>query len=136
MELNENAPKLSYNVHFKTPGKVKVQLHFSPTIHYSIREGMYYGLSFDNESPVKVNYASDPVIFDYNGKVTKNWDKNVTDNIKVITTEFKIDKAGNHTLNYYRMDEGLVLQKIIIETEISELKPTLLGPAESINIKN
>lgn len=136
VELNENSPKLSYNVHFKNTGTVKVQLHFSPTINYSTREGMYYGLSFDKESPTKVNYASDPVIFDYNGKVTKNWDKNVTDNIKVITTEFKIDKAGNHTLNYYRMDEGLVLQKIIIETEKSELKPTLLGPPESSNLKN
>lgn len=135
VELNENSPKLSYNVHFKNTGTVKVHLHFSPTIHYSTREGMYYGLSFDNESPTKVNYASDPIIFDYNGKVTKNWDKNVTNNIKVITTEFKIDQAGNHTLNYYRMDEGLVLQKIIIETEKSELKPTLLGPAESSNIK-
>lgn len=135
VQLNENSPKLSYNVHFKNTGTVKVQLHFSPTINYSTREGIYYGLSFDNESPTKVNYASDPVIFDYNGKVTKNWDKNVTDNIKVITTEFKIDKAGNHTLNYYRMDEGLVLQKIIIETEKSELQPSLLGPAESSNIK-
>ncbi|MFA9192637.1 glycosyl hydrolase 115 family protein [Flavobacterium sp. FZUC8N2.13] len=136
VELNENAPKLSYNVHFKNTGTVKVHLHFSPTINYTTREGMYYGLSFDNESPTQVNYASDPIIFDYNGKVTKNWDKNVRDNIKVITTEFKIDKAGNHTLNYYRMDEGLVLQKIIIETEKSELKPTLLGPPESSNLKN
>ncbi|HEX9152112.1 MAG TPA: glycosyl hydrolase 115 family protein, partial [Flavobacterium sp.] len=136
VELKENSPKLSYNVHFQNKGTVKVHLYFSPTINYSTREGMYFGLSFDNESPIKVNYASDPIIFDYNGKVTKNWDKNVTDNIKIITTEFKIDKAGNHTLNYYRVDEGLVLQKIIIETEKSELKTNNLGPAESSEIKN
>ena len=136
IELNENSPKLSYDVNFKNAGTVKVHLHFSPTINYSTRAGMYYGLSFDNEKAVNVNYASDPIIFDYNGKVTKNWDKDVTENIKVITTELKIDKPGNHTLNYYRVDEGLVLQKIIIETEKSELKTTKLGPPESSNIKN
>lgn len=77
---------------------------------------MYFGLSFDKENPVKVNYDSAPNIFDYNGRVPKNWDKNVAHNIKISTDEFKIDTKGSHTLNYFRIDEGLVLQKIIIET--------------------
>jgi hypothetical protein len=134
--LNANSPKLSYKVNFKKTGTVKVHLYFSPTINYSTREGFYYGLSFDNENPVKINYSSEPNIFDYNGKVPKYWDKNVSESIKIITTEFNISTTGNHTLNYYRVDEGLVLQKIIIETEKSELKTTYLGPPESSNIKN
>ncbi|TDD99515.1 glycosyl hydrolase 115 family protein [Flavobacterium cellulosilyticum] len=136
VELNANSPKLSYNVNFKNTGTVKVSMYFSPTINYSTREGMYFGLSFDKENPVKVNYDSDPYIFDYNGKVPKYWDKNVSESIKVVTTEFKIATPGNHILNYYRIDEGLVLQKIIIETEKSELKKTNLGPPENFNIKN
>ncbi|MGM8362460.1 glycosyl hydrolase 115 family protein [Flavobacterium sp. ARAG 55.4] len=133
--LTENSPKLSYNVNFQKAGKVKVHLYFSPTINYSTREGFYYGLSFDNEKPSQINYASEPNIFDYNGKVPKFWDKNVSDNIKVITTEFDIQE-GNHILNYFRIDEGLVLQKIIIETEESNLKQSYLGPPQSLNIKN
>ncbi|MFI1744889.1 glycosyl hydrolase 115 family protein [Thalassobellus sediminis] len=129
--LNENAPKLSYNVNFQTIGTVKVHMYFSPTINYANREGLYYGLSFDKEKPIQINYDSDPNIFNYNGKVPSNWHTNVSDKIKVITTEFEIDKAGNHTLNYYRVDEGLVLQKIIIETESSHLKDTYLGPKQS-----
>jgi len=136
VELNENSPKLSYDVNFENTGTVKVHLYFSPTINYSTREGMYFGLSFDKDSLVKVNYDSDPNIFDYNGNVPKNWDKNVADNIKIITTEFTINSTGNHTLNYFRVDEGLVLQKIIIETEKSELIKTNLGPPENFNIKN
>lgn len=136
VELNKNSPKLSYNVNFKNKGKVKVHMYFSPTINYSIREGMYYGLSFDNESPTQVNYDSDPNVFNYNGKVPSNWESNVADNIKIITSEFQIIKAGNHILNYYRVDEGLVLQKIVIETSIGELKKTYLGPPESFNKKN
>jgi Glycosyl hydrolase family 115/Gylcosyl hydrolase family 115 C-terminal domain len=131
IELNENSPKLSYSVNIQNKGKVKIHMYFSPTINYSTREGMYFGLSFDNETPILVNYDSDPNIFNYNGKVPKNWDSNVGNNIKIITTEFEIDEPGNHTLNYYRVDEGLVLQRIIIETEASNLKETYLGPLES-----
>ena len=131
VELSKASPKLSYNVHFLTKGTVKVHTYFSPTINYATRNGMYFGLSFDNEIPTQVNYDSDPYIFNYNGKVPKNWDKNVSDHIKVITTEFQINEIGNHTLNYYRVDEGLVLQKIIIETETSNLKDSYLGPPQS-----
>ncbi len=129
--LTKKSPKLSYNVNFQNTGTVKVHLYFSPTINYSTRKGMYFGLSFDNEMLIQVNYDSDTYIFNYNGKVPKNWESNVADNIKIITAEFQIDKPGNHTLNYYRVDEGLVLQKIIIETENSHLKKSYLGPPES-----
>ncbi|HMC00785.1 MAG TPA: glycosyl hydrolase 115 family protein [Flavobacteriaceae bacterium] len=128
--LNTNSPKLSYNVYFQNKGKIKIHAYFSPTINYSTREGMYFGLSFDDENPIQVNYDSDSYIFNYNGKVPSNWHNNVADNIKIITKEFEIEKTGNHTLNYYRVDEGLVLQKIVIETGES-LPQTYLGPPES-----
>lgn len=131
VELTEQSPKLSYSVHFQNKGKVKVHLYFSPTINYATREGMLFGLSFDKEKPMQVNYDSDPNIFNYNGKVPKNWESDVANSIKIITTEFQINETGNHLLNYYRIDEGLVLQKIIIETEQSHLKETYLGPKQS-----
>lgn len=134
VELTKKSPRLTYNVNFQQKGKVKVHMYFSPTINYANRKGMYFGLSFDKQSPSLVNYDSDPNIFNYNGKVPKNWHNNVGDNIKVITTEFTIDKAGNHTLNYYRVDEGLVLQRIIIETETSTLNATYLGPPSSVKL--
>tara|TARA_R110000868_G_scaffold165961_1_gene399651 strand:+ start:1479 stop:4379 length:2901 start_codon:yes stop_codon:yes gene_type:complete len=129
--LTKNSSKLSYNVNFQTKGKVKVHLYFAPTINYATREGMYFGLSFDNENPVQINYDADPNIFNYNGKVPEHWHDNVSDHIKIITTEMDINEAGNHTLNYYRVDEGLVLQKIVIETKNSNLKETYLGPSQS-----
>ena len=134
VELSKKSPKLSYDLHFKNRGKIKVHFHFSPTINYSNREGMYFGLSLDKKAPTLENYDSDPNIFNYNGKVPKNWHHNVGDNIKVITSELYIEEAGNHTLNYFRIDEGLVLQKIIIETENSTLKHSYLGPSVSVSI--
>ena len=135
VSLTENSPKLSYNVHFQTKGKVKVHAYFSPTIKYSTREGMYFGLSFNDEKPKQVNYDSDPYIFNYNGKVPSQWGKNVAENIKIITTEFEITEAGNYTLNYFRVDEGLVLQKIVIETGENGLPESYLGPPQSESSK-
>jgi len=135
IELTENSPKLSYKVHFQNKRKVKIYAYFSPTINYSTREGMYFGLSIDDKKPILVNYDSDSLIFNYNGKVPSKWDSNVSDNIKIISTEMEIDGAGNHTLNYYRVDEGLVLQKIVIETKEGTLPKSYLGPPESDFIK-
>lgn len=131
IELNKKTPKLSYNVYFKNTGKIKVHTYFAPTLNYSTREGMYFGLSFDDEKPVKVNYDSDSSIFNYNGKVPANWHNNVSNSIKIISTEFEIKEAGNHTLNYFRVDEGLVLQKIVIETGENKLPDSYLGPPQS-----
>lgn len=129
--LDKNSPKLSYDVCFKNKGNIKVHAYFSPTINYSTREDMYFGLSIDSEKPTLVNYDSDPLIFNYNGKVPSKWHDNVADNIKIITTKFSIDKTGNHTLNYYRVDEGLVLQKIVIETGENGIPESYFGPPES-----
>ncbi|WP_291857294.1 hypothetical protein [Marinilabilia sp.] len=40
-----------------------------------------------------------------------------------------IQQAGNHTLRFYMVDPGLVLQKIVIDT--GGLKPSYLGSEES-----
>ena len=129
--LTANAPKLSYNIYLKHPGKIKVHMYFAPTINYTTREGMYFGVGMDQDTPQKINYDADPTIFNYNGKVPKHWGENVSDHIKIITTELEVNQPGNHTLNYYRVDEGLVLEKIVIETEKSQLKKSYLGPPES-----
>ncbi|GGD75647.1 glycosyl hydrolase 115 family protein [Maribacter cobaltidurans] len=134
VELTAKSPKLSYDIHLASAGKVKVQMLFSPTINYASRQGMYFGLSFDNQSPRLINYDADPTIFNYNGKVPENWHNDVGNNIKTITAEFDIEAPSNHTLNYFRVDEGLVLQRIIIETENSNLKESYLGPRESAKL--
>ena len=126
VDLSSNSPKLSYDVELQKTGKVIVSCYFSPTINYSTRKGFYYGLSFDSEDPIRVNYDNSPYIFNYNGRVSEDWHGNVWNNIKIVKTEMNIDKAGAHTLHFYRVDEGLVLQKIVIETK--EQGRSFLGP--------
>ena len=59
------------------------------------------------------------------------WNMEVSNNIKIVTTKFNINNPGEHTLKIWRIDPGVVLQKIVIKT--GEVAPGYLGPPESYN---
>jgi hypothetical protein len=71
---------------------------------------------------------------DLNSNVTEGdgqavWEKAVSDNIIVKTAMFNVSAAGAHTLKYWLVNPGVVLQKLVVET--SGAKATYLGPPES-----
>ena len=123
IEISEQSPRLEYDVHFFSKGNVKVYAYFSPTLNFTIRDGLKYGIAFDNEKPQIINFNQDDS--------EKNWTESVADNIKIITSSHTIEKAGNHVLKFYGIDPALVLQKIVIETEEGKILESYLGPPES-----
>ncbi|WP_343592136.1 glycosyl hydrolase 115 family protein, partial [Flavobacterium sp.] len=127
IEISEVSPRLEYNVHFFSKGKIKVNAYFSPTINFKIGNGLKYGIGFDDEEPQIMNLNTD--------SSEKAWAESVANNIKIITSPHKIEKAGNHVLKIYAIDPALVLQKIVIETEEGKILPSYLGPPESFRKK-
>ena len=123
IEISEQSPKLEYNVHFFSKGKIKVNAYFSPTINFKIGDGLKYGIAFDNEKPQIMNLNAD--------SSEKAWAESVANNIKMITSTHEIEKSGNHVLKIYAIDPALVLQKIVIETEKEKVLESNLGPPES-----
>ncbi|MFH6966542.1 glycosyl hydrolase 115 family protein [Flavobacterium sp. FlaQc-28] len=123
IEISEQSPRLEYNVHFFSKGKVKVYAYFSPTINFKIGEGLKYGIGFDNEKPQIMNLNAD--------SSEKAWAESVANNIKIITSTHEIENSGNHVLKIYAVDPALVLQKIVIETEEGKVLESYLGPPES-----
>lgn len=124
-KISEQSPRLEYDVHLFSKGKVKVHAYFSPTINFKSGNGLKYAMAFDNEKPQTINIHKD--------NSEKHWESSVANNIKILTSEHDIKNAGNHTLKFFMIDSGLVLQKIVIETE--NLKETYLGPPESAFVK-
>jgi hypothetical protein len=53
----------------------------------------------------------------------------VEDNARLISTKYKIGFKGKHTLKYWFVDPGIVLQKIVIDA--GGVRPSYLGPPES-----
>jgi hypothetical protein len=127
IEISEKSPRLEYELHFFSKGEIKVHAYFSPTINFSVHDGLKYGISFDNEKPQIMNLNAD--------SSDKNWNLSVADNIKIITSSHTIVNAGNHVLKFYGIDPALVLQKIVIETISGEISKSYLGPPESFKVK-
>lgn len=120
----ENSPRLEYVFHSQDTGTVKVNLFFSPTLNFN-NKGLRYAVSIDNQTPQIINMHADNSL--------KKWERWVSDNIAVLTTDHKISQPGKHVIKYWMVDPGVVLQKIVVD--FGGLRPTYLGPPESYRIK-
>jgi hypothetical protein len=116
-----NSPRLEYAVYLRDTGKFKIQVYLSPTLNYH-NDGLRYAISIDDESPQVINIHEG-----YNEKLWNQW---VADNIIVKTSNHYIKTAGNHTLKFWMVDAGVVLQKIVIDA--GGLKQSYLGPIETL----
>ncbi len=124
-----NSPHLDYKMYLFNSGKVKVKAYFSPTQNFHNTEGLHCGISFDNQQPQIINVHKNDTIPDW--KYPPEWNQAVMENIKILTSEHTIENPGEHTLKFWMVDPGLVLQKIVVETR--EIKPSYLGPSESFH---
>ncbi|QJR11209.1 hypothetical protein DSM104443_02282 [Usitatibacter rugosus] len=115
------AMRLDYDLHLFTAGEVTVHATLAPTQKFQPGEGLRFAVSFDDEPPQIVNMHVD--------ESRRYWDKTVADGVAVHVTKHVVAKPGAHTLKYWMLDPGLVLQKLIVDT--GGLQPSYLGPPES-----
>ena len=116
-----NSPHLEYNINLIDTGMVSVGAYISPTIDFSNTTGLHYAVSIDKERPQVININAD--------KSEKAWNKDVSDNIKIMVSKHHITRPGNHVLKYWMVDPAVVLQKIVVDT--GSEKWGYFGPPES-----
>jgi hypothetical protein len=109
-------------------GTVHVETIISPTLNFVSGRGLRFALSFDDSPPqivtaVPANYSS--------GDGNSDWEETARDGVRKITTDFELQKPGEHTLKVWMVDPGVVLQKIIVDC--GGEKPSYLGPPESFH---
>jgi hypothetical protein len=119
--LDQNSPRLEYNVLFNTSGELTISTLISPTLNIYNSEGLCFAISIDDEKPQVVNI--------HKGKTIQDWQESVRRNIVELKTKHTIEKPGKHTLKIWMIDPGIVLQRILIDC--GGLKPSYLGPLES-----
>ncbi|MGQ0647227.1 MAG: glycosyl hydrolase 115 family protein [Gemmatimonadaceae bacterium] len=116
------SPRLEYRAFLFDSGDVRVRAHVSPTLNFTgRREGVRYAVSFDDEPPQIVNITAD--------STAAGWERSVADNIKVLATRHRLAQPGYHTLKFWMVDPGVVLQRLVIETR--DVPDSYLGPPES-----
>lgn len=116
-----DSPRLEYDIHLADTGNVKVNMYISPTLDFTNSGGLHYAVSIDDEKPQIININAD--------ESEAAWSRDVSNNIKLLTTVHHISKPGKHVLKYWMVDPAVVLQKIVIDC--GGEKPSYLGPPES-----
>jgi Glycosyl hydrolase family 115/Gylcosyl hydrolase family 115 C-terminal domain len=116
----EASPRLEYNMMVFSTGRATVYTYLSPTLNFNGKE-LQYAISFDDGTPQIINLHPD--------QTNKSWENWVANNIIIDSTEFQINKTGIHTLKFWMVDPGIVLQKIVVG--FPGIKPSYLGPPET-----
>ncbi|HVV73598.1 MAG TPA: glycosyhydrolase, partial [Verrucomicrobiae bacterium] len=100
---------------------------FSPTLNlWHDSTGLQYAISVDGETPQVVAIDRE----DANPKIWGQW---VSNDIIIKTTEHGIPVKGKHTVRFWRVSPGVVLQKIVVD--FGGEKPSYLGPPETVYSK-
>jgi hypothetical protein len=122
----KNSPFLEYKMFFFSTGTFDVTSIFSPTLNFLSGRPLQYAISFDDKTPQIITLV--PENFNARNGNT-DWEKSVSDNARFSHSAHIVNTPGYHTLKLFMVDQGVVLQKIIINT--GGLKPSYLGPPES-----
>jgi hypothetical protein len=122
-----DSPRLEYSMYLFDSGPVEVKTYLSPTENFLGAQGLRYAVSFDDQTPQIINIHENETVPDW--KYPPYWNQAVMENIKITTSEHTINEPGEHTLKFWMVDPGIVLQKIVIDA--GGVKPSYLGPPES-----
>ena len=124
-----DAPCLEYALHLFTPGAIKVDAITAPTLNFFPHRAVRYAVALDDAPPQIVTLV--PADFKaQNGN--RVWERDVGNNAHHSLSNHVVAQPGAHTLKFWMVDPGVVLQKIVVDT--GGLKPSYLGPPESIRL--
>lgn len=125
--VNKTSAHVEYDFYTMSKGDFSVNCYFAPTLNFlNTTEGLQYAIAIDDESPQiistnKENQATE-------GGIMYKW---VGENIIIKNSKHNIAGNGKHTLKFWIVNPGVVLQKIVLD--FGNVKPSYLGPPETKN---
>ncbi|MEO6393040.1 MAG: glycosyl hydrolase 115 family protein [Pyrinomonadaceae bacterium] len=119
--LPDKSMRLEYRMFLVKGGPVSVDAYFAPTQMFRPTGGLSYAIAFDDEPPQTINFHA--------GYNQLEWERSVSDGVRVINSKHQITGPGYHTLKFWAVDPGLVIEKFVVNT--GGLRPSYLGPPES-----
>ncbi len=119
----QGSPHLAYDIYLTQAGSFTLHTYISPTIDFTGKDGLKFAVSVNSQPPITVNINKD-----YQSEYA--WGQSVANNIKIFKTKLVFDQPGKHTINYWMINPGVVLQKLVLD--LGNLKPSYLGPPESL----
>jgi hypothetical protein len=112
---------LQYKMYLFQPGAYQVEAILAPTLNFVPGRGLRYALSFDDQPPQVVDALA--------SNTDADWAKAVSDGVRKVTATLNIQQPGYHTLKFWMVDPGLVLEKLVVSQ--GRIQDSYLGPPES-----
>ncbi len=123
----QDGVRVEYDVSVRHAGDLTVQLYLSPTLDTTGRNSQRLGLSIDDR-PMQTlvdKLLPSPTTTIFHEQ--QAWDRAVEDNARVLQASFVDVSAGKHVIKIWRLDDNVVLQKIVAST--GPIPLAYLGPA-------
>jgi hypothetical protein len=117
----EKGPRLEYQMYLFDPGRVLVDAFLAPSLNFVPGRGLRYAVSFDDQPP--------QIIDALERNSFEDWATSVKDNIRVSKSAHALTGTGYHTLKFWMVDPGVVLEKLVVD--LGGVKPSYLGPPPS-----
>jgi len=117
----ENSPRLEYQMYLFHSGKIEVEATIAPTLNFVPGRGLRFAVSFDDQPPQIVDALARNSL--------RDWEISVEDSVRKIKSTHTLATAGYHTLKFWMVDPGVVLQKLVVD--LGGVRPSYLGPPES-----
>ncbi|RZL10537.1 MAG: glycosyhydrolase, partial [Hymenobacter sp.] len=117
-----SSPHLEYRINLPQAGPVTVSAYLAPTLDFTNTTGLRYAISIDDEAPQIVNLHTGMK----SGEGNMVWERAVANDILLKTSQHTVAAAGPHMLKFWRVDPGVVLEKLVVS--IGPLPATYLGP--------
>ena len=116
-----NSPHLEYKMYLFDPGKALVQAILAPTLNFVPGRGLRFAISFDDQPPQLIDALAK--------NSQDDWAMSVKDSVRKVDSAFTLAGTGYHTLKFWMVDPGVVLQKLVVN--LGGVRPSYFGPPES-----
>ena len=81
----------------------------------------FFAISVDDQKPQVVDSLAN--------NTQRDWERSVINSIRSVQVPVTFEQPGYHTLKFWLVDPGVVLEKLIVD--FGGVKPSFLGPPES-----
>lgn len=121
--------RLEYDVTVRRAGDLALQLYLVPTLDVSGNNRLRLGVSLDDGPMTTLTDRLVPAPTDTTTQEQRDWNQAVENNARILRTTFPNVAPGPHTLRIWRLDDNVVVQKLVLAN--GELPPSTGGEGDS-----
>jgi hypothetical protein len=121
--------RVEYDIATAKAGDLSLQLYLAPTLDTTGRGTLRLGVSIDDRPMLTLVDRLEPAAGGIVFEDQQDWTEAVKDNARVLHADFADIPAGRHVIKVWRLDDDVVLQKLVATT--GSIPLSYLGPPEA-----